>query len=1018
MASYAQLEAQYLSLLAQRDALAAQYEAGNTSVLGDIQNLNSQIAAVLQQQEQLTGNRISAGSVVKDDQGGYSNGANSQDPSTGPLLLQNGRIQPPPDTTTGTNAIPPQSTDNNVDWGLASPTRPYSLTQSTTPGLGLRSPGPVYSVGSVVPTQSNGIVGPIYPSGALPGAGAAGEDQGTSGQGGANTVGGNGGGNPTVSELNAIDYGAITPQPNILDQYATYTYQASLYLMTPDVYQTMINTSNKSLLGNAPLLVQTGGSAANEKNDFFKNDYYIDQIDLKSSIVGKGVGLAHNVSDVKMTIIEPNGITFLDNLSSAVAQFLGGPKGEVNVAAQVYLLVIRFYGYDSQGNLVRGGVSTPNTTSDPNSFVEKWYPMQISNIAFKVQNKVVEYTIDASAIPYYVAAGSARGSLPFNMELSGQTLKDILGGPATYTSNQAAVTTGGNGPSATATNSPFVNTEGGAAVGFRLNTGRRTTNSASNQSEAETRRLQAANDAAAVVASAPAKADAIVSNKKTVRSGLMDALNQYQLDLVSQKIVDYPDEYQIEFVLDSLASAKITNPGSVNKNTTSMSTPGTAADQKLGTKQSMDSNSRVQGATAGMQIVQFIDTLVRNSSYIKDQQIISINEKTGVEERTNVKITNTSWYKIGFKVEPKYDQFDKKRNDYAYKITYTISPYKLSQLFSPYFNMPLQTGTHKQYRYWFTGQNDSVLSYEENFNYLYYIVMSGQNLSDRPANAVEYLKFQYQTASGQASQGADKRTNEPAANAADQLYSPTDLGQCTISIVGDPAWLQQGESFVSLSKNDTNYFKPFLQDGTINFDSQQILFEVGYNKPGDYNINTGLIETKWGTVSAQIQPLLSTRNTGVAQITRTYIATEVRSTFHRGKFTQTIHGSLMPYVKDIPNVDNASPTKTSTAAAPTKTTAPAWNQKNQQAAIANSTTSISSTAKGVQQILLPATQEDNPSLTQLQASPVYIQAKLGGATSAAALAAAKASFAAGTNNAANFAAPGIRTGTQLIVKDQ
>jgi hypothetical protein len=49
---------------------------------------------------------------------------------------------------------------------------------------------------------------------------------------------------------------------------------------------------------------------------------------------------------------------------------------------------------------------------------------------------------------------------------------------------------------------------------------------------------------------------------------------------------------------------------------------------------------------------------------------------------------------------------------------------------------------------------------------------------------------------------------------------------------------------------------------------------------------------------------------------------------------------------------------------------------------------------------------------------VYIQARRGGATPAAALEAAKASFAAGTNNAANFALPGIRTGPQLIVKDQ
>jgi hypothetical protein len=75
-------------------------------------------------------------------------------------------------------------------------------------------------------------------------------------------------------------------------------------------------------------------------------------------------------------------------------------------------------------------------------------------------------------------------------------------------------------------------------------------------------------------------------------------------------------------------------------------------------------------------------------------------------------------------------------------------------------------------------------------------------------------------------------------------------------------------------------------------------------------------------------------------------------------------------------------------------------------------------AKGVQQILQPATQLDNPTLSQLQSSPVYIQARKNGATAPAALAAARAAFAAGTNNYSGSALPGIRFPGQLIVKDQ
>jgi hypothetical protein len=193
-----------------------------------------------------------------------------------------------------------------------------------------------------------------------------------------------------------------------------------------------------------------------------------------------------------------------------------------------------------------------------------------------------------------------------------------------------------------------------------------------------------------------------------------------------------------------------------------------------------------------MQIVQYIDLLIRNSSYIKDQQVLVINDKTKDPESTGVKTTNTSWYRIGFQATPKIAQgIDKKRNSYAWKIKYTISPYRLSQLNSPYFNVPLPTGTHKQYRYWFTGQNDSVLSYEETLNNLYYVVLSGADLTNRSANNADYLQYHYQTASGQATTGATGKTNEPGANAADQLYSPADLQDCNMTIVGDPAWLQQ-----------------------------------------------------------------------------------------------------------------------------------------------------------------------------------------------------------------------------------
>jgi len=363
------------------------------------------------------------------------------------------------------------------------------------------------------------------------------------------------------------------------------------------------------------------------------------------------------------------------------------------------------------------------------------------------------------------------------------------------------------------------------------------------------------------------------------------------------------------------------------------------------------------------------------------------------------------------------DKFDEKRNDYAYNITYTISPYKISQLNSPYFKVPTFNGTHKKYNYWFTGENTQVLSYEETLNSLYYVVLTGANLGGASSNSNELLKYQYQTASGQTTQGAEGRTLEPAANAADQLYSPGDLKECTMSIVGDPAWLQQGEAFVGLRKGASDYYSAFLDDGTINFDSQQILFEIGYNTSKDYDLGTGLMEVDRGKYNSTSQQDQELRTPGTTKASRIYIAKECTSEFAKGKFTQTLKGSLMVYYP--PGKADGKPTTTQigTTAVSAQNNGAAKPYVPPKSSVTNPAPT-SSLAKGTQQILSPVTNGENLSDSTLRTTPIYNQARRGGASDAAALAAARSASAAGTNNYSGSALPGINVPNQLIVKDQ
>jgi hypothetical protein len=782
----------------------------------------------------------SSGQIVRDDAQGTQD--RPQTPNPDPeILTPDGRIVARPDTTSGTTADPSVSTQA-VDTGTNAPVKTISQTQATPAELA--GPGLLRD-----PRDADAQAGGFYGGGVAPavtqiGVGAGPEDTGVATK------------NATRVEIdNVFNESVVTPKPNVLDQYASYTYVSSVYLVPKATYDTMMNTKQKNLTGGVILFQSGGGGPPAGRNPYFSLDYYIDKIEIKSFINGKGTGLSHNAKEINMTVVEPSGITLIDNITRAVQGIYPNTSEKKNILDAVFLLVIRFYGYDDQGNLVRGGVARPNGTTDQNAFVEKWFPFVIKDIKFKVASKIVEYDITAAAPQYRYNIGTARASIPYNIELSGQTVKDLLSGTAQYTVTEIIPVENGDNYTA---------------------------------------------ERAVSVLPPPEKASSAPSPKTTIRQGLMAALNEHQQRLTQSNppTQRYADEFSIAFVgagnaPSAIANARIVPPGRLDKGSTSMAVPATAADAKLGTKQSMDANSRVQSATAGMQIVQFIDQVLRNSTYLKDQQLVEVDQDTGEISFNGTPAQNVAWFKISLEAKAMMDKWDDIRKQFAYKIKYIVSPYKLSDLNSKYFPTPKFTGVQKEYQYWFTGQNTQVLNYEENIDGLYYLTLSGANfntLVSIPNEQNEQIHFNFAPNSVESSQGAKGNTNEPVANAAEQLYQPNALKTADLTIIGDPAWLQQGEG--SLGQNTSNWnFGSFLPDGTLNFDSQQILFRVAFNAPADYDTSTGLMNP--GLASSQAPSPAQGAPRGPAQINRVYIASECTSTFHKGKFIQNIKGSLM-----------------------------------------------------------------------------------------------------------------------------
>lgn len=275
-----------------------------------------------------------------------------------------------------------------------------------------------------------------------PGTSAANDDNSN----GANTVSGAN----TILNAGTQPAGGITPRPNVLDNFASYTYNIGWYLLTAS-QANVVMTSSKVDSSQWSLLMQSGGAPASQagvanpgisqintgsagtftstsgRNQFFPLDYYIDNLEIEAVIAGQAQG---TVNGIRFQVTEPNGLTLLPNINNAVRAAYKDPGVTPRMAH--YCLVIKFYGWDINGNLITDpsqnqgvfGYAPTNT----NAAVTRYYPFQIKTFEFKLATKTVEYSIEGIPSHFNYASSTAFGSIPYNIELSGTTVSDVLVG--------------------------------------------------------------------------------------------------------------------------------------------------------------------------------------------------------------------------------------------------------------------------------------------------------------------------------------------------------------------------------------------------------------------------------------------------------------------------------------------------------------------------------------------------------------------------------------------------------------
>ena len=868
--------------------------ANGTLPADDKQGLLTEARVVVEKENEVQQQKSTAYQTAVDDAAKGPNAPAAQQTSA------NGRVTPPPDTSSPSNAEPPATTNSGGgDSGTDAPVRTTEQTQATGPasnsGRAIPAPNTAFGQDAAQSGQAQLATNPGTPT----------NDDAAKNAGAANQ-------NDETNDYTSIK---ISPRANPLDNYYSYSYSISVYMLAGKQYETLLRSKSKKIDGYF-LLFQSGGAGPNVggkmdgmgstksatgvgggRNPFFGDDFYIDALTVDTLPLGKATGASQMAATMKITVVEPQGMTLIDRLYEAAKNLQQGSGSDVgvNYTATEYLTVIRFYGYDEGGNIVYPirSLGEDSGSSDPKVVIEKFIPFRLNSINWSVGSKTVVYEWNCVPVGQQIGGSTGRGSVQSDMQLVDSTVGGLLGGD-----NQA--------PDATADAERTQIRNTAAARNLRQGgTAAATPDGSDNRFARQ--------------GTAPSNAAAAPTAKTTLTQGLMGALNAAAQQLVEDGTFTIADEYSIEFQgipgvpASAISDATLKPLGQVQNDKAKFASGQTASKDIKSLNQettTVDSVSESFSITAGQMITQAIDLTIRNSSYIQNQQLVILQTDGRALPNPNARNKPVSWFIITMFATRIGDAIDPLRNDYAYKIKYVVRPFVPSNLNSKYFPVSKFYGIHKRYPYWFTGQNVAVLEYQETLNALYTITVSGNSETNSIAadtrllytsNANNIVKYTSAPRSNETSFGQKGPVNEPAANAAEYLFSPGDMRNAKVKIIGDPDWIQQGSLFKEIKEgeNKVEVLTGFAPDGSISFETGDVLFEMVWQRPEDYNIDTGLADPYSGAYSG------NANTTREAVQSRVYQAVKVVSEFRGGKFEQTLEGTLFLFPK--PTAEEGAP---------------------------------------------------------------------------------------------------------------
>ena len=635
---------------------------------------------------------------------------------------------------------------------------------------------------------------------------------------------------------------------NPLSNFSSYTYNISLYMLTPESY-------NEYTTGGAvdsskwKLVCRSGGINNNKaRADGFTLDYYIDNLQIVTQISGKETGVASNSYKFSFQVIEPYGFKFPTQLITAAANIQEQTSNkrpdqidETAVALQsLFLLSVRFYGYDSNGNLIdpKNYPQSDITTTEKDSVFERNWPITIHSFKFKLDNKMIVYDIQAATIGEHAGFAKTTGLTKETFQIKGKTVKDMLVGSTSDSTKGSIV-------------------------------------------------------------------------------GLVEQLNNIQLEKQKQKELAVPDTYSITFAPNSgidtaimveLNDAILENAPAKSVNSSS------AVTVKLAERAPVISKLTKPLIVGEEPILGVIERVITQSSFVTNA--LNIKDKEGrpivsgdknYYENSNASSTTLAWYNVTPVV--KYGKFDDIRKRYAYDINYLIQRYEIPNIRgidigkkAPY------PGPYKRYQHYYMGDTQDakeIIGYEQEYNLLFFNLIA-QSSQAPVKNNDNGAPAESGSADASTIGGKSGSSNAKTVTALKTfLFSPSEQLKARIMILGDP-------DFLMTSTNrgiDVAIKKYYGEDGnSINPCTGQVFIEVAFRNVEDYTSTDGLLNpSKDGDIVFwKYPPSIAKQIQGVA-----YNIYSITSTFTHGKFTQELKVSIPPFTDD--STDSSTSTSTSTS---------------------------------------------------------------------------------------------------------